>query len=139
MSERLDITSTAGFLQHLYQTCRLHDQGSGMLVAPVCSTFVFMSLRLKECNIILFVLFLATHEYIREVPSKTKVEQKRLSLFGLIPLQFSDCIVAHPFNLYINFYGYTDIHVYIYTYLITYLHMYTHTYIYMCIFILYNI
>ena len=42
-----------------------------------------------------------------------------MSLFGLIPLQFSDCIVAHPFNIYIYFYGYTDIHVYIYTYLNT--------------------
>lgn len=43
MGEALDITSTKGFVQHLYQTCRL-EKGSGFLAAPVCSTFVFMRL-----------------------------------------------------------------------------------------------
>ena len=43
MGPQLDITSTEGFVQHLYQTCRL-SKGSGMLVAPVCSTFVYMNL-----------------------------------------------------------------------------------------------
>ena len=43
MSQSLDILTTKGFVQHLFQTCRLR-KGSGLLAAPVCSTFVFMSL-----------------------------------------------------------------------------------------------
>ena len=38
-----------------------------------------------------------------------------MSLFGLIPLQFSDCIVAHPFNLYI--YTFMGIQIYMYIYI----------------------
>lgn len=47
MSDELDILSTKGFVQHLFQACRLR-KGGAMLVAPVCSTFVFMSLCLKN-------------------------------------------------------------------------------------------
>lgn len=45
--EGMNILSSAGFLQHLYQVCRL-PPGSGALVAPVCSTFVFMSLSCSQ-------------------------------------------------------------------------------------------
>lgn len=43
----MNILSDAGFIQHLYQACRLRP-GSGCLVAPVCSSFVFMILRIKS-------------------------------------------------------------------------------------------
>lgn len=39
----IDILSPEGFLQNLLQVCRLKPGGS-FLAAPVCSTFVFMTL-----------------------------------------------------------------------------------------------
>lgn len=39
----MNILGTQGFLQHLYQVCRLRP-GKACLFAPVCSTFVFMNL-----------------------------------------------------------------------------------------------
>ena len=41
--EAMDLTTTPGFIAAVYQTCRL-TPGSGWLAAPVCSSFVFMSL-----------------------------------------------------------------------------------------------
>ena len=46
MSPDLDILSSTGFLQHIYQLCRVKP-GSGFLGAPVCSTFVVVNLILK--------------------------------------------------------------------------------------------
>ena len=47
MDDDLDILSCAGFIQHIYQTCRLHHKGSGFLAAPVCSSFVAVNLQLN--------------------------------------------------------------------------------------------
>lgn len=39
----MNILGINGFLQHVYQVCRL-KVGSGSLMAPVCSSFVFVRL-----------------------------------------------------------------------------------------------
>lgn len=44
MGPSFDILTNAGFLQHLYQVCRLDRNGAGFLAAPVCSTFVVVTL-----------------------------------------------------------------------------------------------
>lgn len=55
MSPDLDILSSTGFLQHIYQLCRVKP-GSGFLGAPVCSTFVVVNrgtsrrTRLRPCG-----------------------------------------------------------------------------------------
>ena len=43
IDQKFDILTTEGFLQHLYQVCKLQP-GTGFLAAPVCSSFVFMNL-----------------------------------------------------------------------------------------------
>lgn len=45
--ERMDLLSPQGFANALHAVCRLKP-GAGHLAAPVCSSFVFMSLRLSR-------------------------------------------------------------------------------------------
>lgn len=50
VSDELNILTTNGFLQHVYQVCKLDSQqGAGFLAAPVCSSFVYMSLAPNNC------------------------------------------------------------------------------------------